>query len=203
MEAPTSVWPHTETFPRNNEAWIHQLINEHICKFKGKNLIHQYMENNPIKWDFQFWFCWRSKSGYLCKINNYLRKKEKTEFGLGESVVFSLCEYLKDTNCYVYFDNFCTSPTLMAKLSENGIYGLGTGRANSEHMPSLKQDKKRNVASMISKHVNLSAKKTDRQKLSHFVIQLPWSKTARDIDSWVKGLKDKVKVSCSNVIYDL
>ena len=52
----------------------------------------------------------------------YLQKKSYTKFGLSESVVLSLCECLKDTNCYVYFDNFFTSPTLMAKLLENGIY---------------------------------------------------------------------------------
>ena len=29
----------------------------------------------------------------------------------------------------------------MAKLLENGIYGIGTVRANRKQMPSLKQDK--------------------------------------------------------------
>ena len=28
----------------------------------------------------------------------------------------------------------------MAKLLKNGIYGIGTVRANSKHMPTLKQD---------------------------------------------------------------
>ena len=68
----------------------------------------------------------------------YLGKKGNTEFGLGESDVLSLCECLKDTNCYVYFDNFFTSPTLMAKLLEYGIYGIGGVTANCQHMPSLK-----------------------------------------------------------------
>ena len=51
----------------------------------------------------------------------YLGKKENTEFGLGESVVLSLCDCLKDTNYYAYFDTFFASPTLMTKLLENGI----------------------------------------------------------------------------------
>ena len=71
----------------------------------------------------------------------YLRKKGNTEFVLGESVVLSLCQSLKDTNCYVYFDNFFTSPMLMAKLLENGIYGIGTVGANRKHIPTLKQNK--------------------------------------------------------------
>ena len=68
-------------------------------------------------------------------------KKGNTEFGLGELVVLSLSKSLKDTNCYVYFDNFFTSPTLMAKLLQNGIYEIGTVRANRKNMPTLKQDK--------------------------------------------------------------
>ena len=27
----------------------HQLIDEHMCKFNGKSLMHQYMKNKPIK----------------------------------------------------------------------------------------------------------------------------------------------------------
>ena len=80
-------------------------------------------------------------SGYLHELDMYLGKKGKTEIGLGELVVLSLCECLKDTNCYVYFDNFFTCPTLIAKLLQNGIYGIGTVRVNRKHMPSLKRDK--------------------------------------------------------------
>ena len=118
-----------------------QLIDEHRCKFKGKSLMRQYMKNKPINWGFRFWFCCRSKSEYLCEFDMNLRKKGNTEFGLGESVALSLCKGLKDTNCYVFFDNFFKSPTPMAKLLENGIYGIRTLRANGKHTSSLKQDK--------------------------------------------------------------
>ena len=86
----------------------------------------------------------------------YLQKKRYTKFGLSESVVLSLCECLKDTNCYVYFDNFFTSPTLMAKLLENGIYqalrtlSLTEGaiffqnRAPSQCLKQLQLEKNRN-----------------------------------------------------------
>ena len=99
------------------------------------------MKNKPITWSFKFWFCCGPKSQYLCEFDMYLGTKKNTEFGLGESVVLSLCECLKDINFYVYFDNFFTSPTLMAKLLENGINGIGTVRANRKDRPSLKQDK--------------------------------------------------------------
>ena len=43
---------------------------------------------------------------------------------------------MKDTNGYVYFDDFFTSPRLKTKLSENGIYGIGTVRENCKHVSS-------------------------------------------------------------------
>ena len=38
------------------EPESHQSIDEHMCKFKGKSLMRQYMKNKPIKWGFKFWF---------------------------------------------------------------------------------------------------------------------------------------------------
>ena len=40
-----------------------------------------------------------SKSGYLYQFGMYLRKKSKTEFGLGGSVLLSLCRNLKNSYC--------------------------------------------------------------------------------------------------------
>ena len=94
----------------------HQSINEHMCKLGGKGLMHQYMKNKPIKLGFKFSFRCGSKPGYLYQFDMYLREKNKTEFGLGESVVLSVCKNLKNSYCYVLFDNFFTSPNLMLKL---------------------------------------------------------------------------------------
>ena len=58
------------------------------------------------------------------------------------NLLFFLCaKNWKDTYCYVFFDNYFTSPTLLVKLLEMGIYATGTVRANRKHMPILKQDK--------------------------------------------------------------
>ena len=73
----------------------YQSIDEHMFKFKGKSLMRQYMKNEPIKWGFKFWFRCGSKSEYLYDFDTYLGKTSKTEFGLCESVVLSLCENLK------------------------------------------------------------------------------------------------------------
>ena len=181
----------------------HQSIDEHMCKFKGKSLMWQYMKNKPIKWGFKFWFRCGSKSGYLYEFDMYLGKKGNTEFGLGESVVLSLCKSLKDTNCYVYFDNFFTSPTLMAKLLENGIYGIGTVRANRKHMPTLKQDKqmKRGEHDWQACQ-SLSATKWMDNKSVILLSNYHDPRSVRDIDRRVKGSKEKVKISCPTVIHE-
>ena len=71
-----------------------------------------------------------AKSGYLYEVDMYLGKKGNTEFGLGESVILSLCQKLKDTHCFVFFDNFFTIPALLVKLLAMGIYATDTVRAN-------------------------------------------------------------------------
>ena len=68
-------------------------------------------------------------------------RKKKTEFGLGESVILSLCQKLKDTHCFVFFDNFFTSPALLVKLLEMGIYATDTVRADRNNIPVLKHGK--------------------------------------------------------------
>ena len=56
-------------------------------------------------------------------------------------VILSLRQKLKDRHCFVFFDNFFTSPALLVKLLEMGIYATGTVRANRKNMPVLKHDK--------------------------------------------------------------
>ena len=43
-------------FQATLELEPHQAIDEHMCKFKGKSLMRQYMMNKPIKWRFKFCF---------------------------------------------------------------------------------------------------------------------------------------------------
>ena len=86
----------------------HQSIEEHMCKFKGKSIMRQYMKNKPIRWGFKFWFRCGAKSDYLYEFDRYLGRKGNAEFGLGESVILSLCQKLKDTHCFVFFDKSST-----------------------------------------------------------------------------------------------
>ena len=56
--------------------------------------------------------------------NMYLGKKQETEYNLG--VVLNLSQSLRDAYCTLYFDNFFSSPALIGKLFDDGIYGIAT-----------------------------------------------------------------------------
>ena len=66
------------------------------------------------------WCRYCSKTGYLYEFDLYLGKKEKTELGLGETVVLDLSKI--NTHCMLYFDDFFNLPTLVKKLFNTGIY---------------------------------------------------------------------------------
>ena len=111
-----------------------------MTKFKGKHSCKQYLQLKPIKWGLKWW-CRCSSTGYLYETHIYLGKKLEREYNLGESVVLSLSESLRDTFCTLSFDNFFNSPILIAKLFDLGIYGIGTVRQNGKMMPKFPEDK--------------------------------------------------------------
>ena len=155
----------------------------------------------PIKWGFKFWFWCASKPGYLYQFDMYLRKKPKTEFGLGESVVLSLCENLKNSYCYVFFDNLFGSPNLMLKLFEDGIYATGTVRSNWKHMSTLKANKqmKRGEHDWLACDTISATKQMDKQSVI-LLSNYHNPSVVQEINRTVKGSKEKVKVSCPAVI---
>ena len=101
-----------------------QSVEEHICKFKGRSSIKQYIKNKPIMWGLKYWYRCDSETGYVYQLELYRERREKRELNLGSVVVRDLCQLLKDTYCLMFFDNFFSSPTLIQKLHNNGLYGL-------------------------------------------------------------------------------
>ena len=73
---------------------------------------------------------------------------------LGSSVVLDLCQVLKGTYCHVFFNNFFSSPTLIQKLHNNGLYGLGTARSNRINMPQMKKDREMKRGDYLCKFYN-------------------------------------------------
>ncbi|CAG5053255.1 unnamed protein product [Parnassius apollo] len=69
---------------------ITQSIDEHMVKFKGHNVMKQYMQNKPVKRGFKMWCRADSKTGYLFHFDLYTGKKRSgPEIGLGETVVLT------------------------------------------------------------------------------------------------------------------
>ena len=80
--------------------------------------------------------------GYLYQLDLYLGKKEKTEENLCPSVVLKMTECLENSYCTVFFDNFFNSPSLITKLYDRGLYGVGTARKDRVEMPEMTGDRK-------------------------------------------------------------
>ena len=125
-----------------------QKTDEHRVKFKGRYGMKEYIKSKPIKWGFKFWFLCSSKSGYLYQMDINLGRNETPEFNLdlGEEVVLQLTKDVERSFCTVYFDNFFNSPTLIEKLFQKSIYGIGTIWANGKQMPKRIDDKQMNRA---------------------------------------------------------
>ena len=101
----------------------------------------QYIKNKPIKLGFKYCYRCDSETGYVYQLELCQGQKEKRELNLGSSVVLDLCQVLKDTYCHVFLDIFFNSPTLIQKLHDNRLYGLGTAHSDRINMLQMKKDK--------------------------------------------------------------
>ena len=89
------------------------------------------------------WYRWAPKTRYLYEFDIYTGRKETTEFGLSESVVLQLTEKLNGSFCCIFFDNFFTSPSLLRKLTDNSLYGIGVVRKNRKLLPKIEKPAKK------------------------------------------------------------
>ena len=179
-----------------------QSVDEHMCKFKGRSSMKQYIKNKPIKWGFKYWYRCDSNTGYVYQLELYLGRKESTELNLGSSVVLDLCKTLKDTYCHVFFDNFFNSPLLIKMLHDNGIYGLGTVRTNRKNMPDMRKDKEMSRGDFQCKYYNNIAciKWFDNKAVLLLGSHLEEVTTLSSVQRRLKGSASKIAVNCPNAI---
>ena len=162
----------------------------------------QYVKNKPIKWGFKFWFRCASKTGYLYQLDLYLGKKEKTEENLGPSVVLKMTECLENSYCTVFFDNFFNSPSLITKLYDRGLYGVGTARKDRLGMPKMVVDRKMRRGDhnyMYSDKV-ACCKWFDRRSVLMLFSNIEGMSTTSTVLRRQKGSASKIKVPCPDVI---
>ena len=182
----------------------HQSIDEHMIKFKGHNIMKQYVKNKPVRWGFKMWARCASKSGYLYEFDFYTGKKQETEFGLGESVVLQLSDKLKGTVSKLYFDNFFTSVKLMQVLLDDKILACGTVRSNRKYLPTnLKKDKDMKRGDSDFREANgIYALKWMDNKSVLLLSTITDPRETAFTERREKAKKEKTKVTCPTLVGD-
>lgn len=129
-------------------------IDEQLCSTKVRHYMKQYLPMKPHKWGFKlFVLCGVSGYAYNFELysgqeNNEAQRVDASEPDLGASanVVVRLSRIIpRNQNYRLYFDNYYTTPALLAYLAHNGIYSLGTVRRNrimNCKLPTEKEIKK-------------------------------------------------------------
>ena len=69
------------------------------------------------------------------------RAKGEKEIEFRFNCCTRLMSSFENTHRPVFFDDFFNNPTLIQKLHDNGLYGLGTVHSDSVNMPQMKKDK--------------------------------------------------------------
>ena len=108
----------------------------------------QYLPMKPVKRGFKVWVRSDSHNRYVCELECYTgRKGDKTEVGLGGSVVTRLTRDLVGKLYHIFMDIFFPSVSLYHQLLLENIYCMGTVRANRRNFPpDFKDAAKRGLA---------------------------------------------------------
>ena len=173
--------------------------------YKVRSLIdhfNQNVKNKPIKWGFNFWFCCASKAGYLYQLDLYLGKKEKTEENLSPSAVLKMTECLGNSYCAVFFDNFFNSPSLITKLYDRRLHGVGTARKDRVGMPEMTTDRKMRRGDHDYMHSDkvVCCKWFDRRSVLILLSNIEVMSTTSTVLRRQKGSESKIQVPCPDVI---
>ena len=174
-----------------------QSIDERMIKFKGHNIMRQYIRNKPVKWGFKMWMRCGSISGYTYQMDMYTGKKTRAEVGLGENVVLDLSSSLIGSGCHIFMDNFFTSPKLLQILHYHGLGGTGTVRQNRSGLPQTKQDrnmKKGEVQSFQSTDQKVNFIKWMDTKAVHVISNCEKADGCIETPRRQKGSQDKISV---------
>lgn len=177
---------------------------ERMIKFKGHNLMKQYIKSKPIKWGFKAWLRAGSQSGFVYQFEPYTGKKLKPEVGLGEEVILTLAEQLIGTGCEFYFDNFFTSPKLLSILHANGINATGTCRRDRVGLPqnvrSDKEMKRGDIDSHQSSDQKLNFVKFHDTKPVYLVSNCVSAKVTNTKMRKQKGTAEKVSTQIPEMV---
>ncbi|KAJ8356795.1 hypothetical protein SKAU_G00195890 [Synaphobranchus kaupii] len=118
-------------------------VDECMVKTKGRTGFKQYMDNKPNSWGFKLWVIAASDSGYTLDFNVYTGSPDSHVTDLATKVVETLVQPFRDQGHNIFFDNFYTSPALMATLRRLGFNACGTCRISRKNFPVEFKDVKK------------------------------------------------------------
>ena len=189
----------------------HQSVDEIMVAFKGKSTLKQYIRNKPHKWGLKLW-ARAGSEGILHDFDVYQGSASagtnRSELGVSGDVVMNMTKKLEEGKGFkVYADNLFSSPPLVKKLKEKGIWYTGTVRENRLkgcHLKPEKEMKKQgrgDMDSLVDVDANIVALRWyDNKKvdvISSFVGEEPVTSVSR----WDKKGKKKVDVPCPAAIH--
>ena len=133
-----------QNFHSNYQPSRFLTVDEDMCKFKGRNVMKQYMRAKIVKWGYKIWKLCDSSSAYTLSLDVYTGASEtKLELGLAHAVVMKLMGSHLEKNHVVVMDNYFTSVPLFVNLLARSTYACGTVRSNRKYLPEqfgTKQD---------------------------------------------------------------
>ena len=124
------------------------------------------------------------------------------ELNLGSSVALDLCQVLKDTYCHIFFGNFFNSPTLIQKLHDNGLYGLGTAHSDGINMSQMKRNREKKRVDYQCKFYNhiTCIKQCDNKSVMLLGNHLEEMTSILTVQRKLKGSSFKIPVNSLNGI---
>ncbi|KAL0830047.1 hypothetical protein ABMA28_003505 [Loxostege sticticalis] len=119
-------------------------IDESMIMYFGRRGRKQHIHGKPIRFGFKAWVA-ATRLGDCLRADLYQGRSEVRDVGLGEHVVTSLTESVKEVfpkhTFSVFCDIFFTSPSLLSKLQDKNVKVTGTARQNSVDKCPLKDVK--------------------------------------------------------------
>ena len=112
-----------------------------MVKLKDRSNMKQYAQDKPIKWGFNFWYRYASKTGYLYQLDLHLGKRSSEE-NLLPGVVLKTTESFQSCHCMFFFYHFFNISSLTVKLYEKDLYGIGNSQKDRNEMPEILVDRK-------------------------------------------------------------
>ena len=115
-----------------------------------------------------------------------------------------LSKKLENTNCMLYFDNFCNSPTLVEKIFDKGIYCLGTVRSDRKNVAVRKKDNDLKRGDVDFQYANnvVAVKWFDNRGVTMVGTCLEECDKISTVSRRVKGQSAEIPVPCLEIMKD-